>query len=99
MLYFMGTDRIEVAAEALHRHLVFEIVEGLFQAALDDAHGGGDVDADLAAAEAVGRRNRGPAPAVAVHHRLALVAAGGDDALQQGEWLLGVVAQPFAGSY
>jgi hypothetical protein len=41
----------------------------------------GDVDADPAALDTLGDRNRRPAAAEGVKHHIALVAAGEDDAL------------------
>ena len=52
-----------------------------------------DVDADPAALQTLGDGDRRPAPAERVEDDIALVAAGLDDALQEGFWLLGGVAQ------
>ena len=57
----------------------------------------GDVDADPAAAQLLGGGDGRAAAAERVEHHVAGVAAGLDDALQQGEGFLGGVAEPFSG--
>ena len=53
----------------------------------------GDVDADPAPAQLLRGRDRGAAAAERVEHHVAGVAAGLDDALQEGKGLLGGVAE------
>ena len=57
----------------------------------------GDVNADPAAVQALGHGHGGAAAAEGVEHQVALVAAGVDDALQQGLGLLGGVAEALGG--
>ena len=58
---------------------------------------GGDVDAYPLAAQVVDGDAGGGAPAEGVKDHVALVAAGLDDALQQGQGVLGGVAGAFLG--
>ena len=55
----------------------------------------GNVDADPAAVEAFRDRRGGAAAAEWVKDKVALVAAGADDAFQQGFGFLGLVIQAF----
>ena len=74
------------------------VAEGVLQAVLDEVDGQvGDVDADPAALQAFGHGHRGAAAAEGVQDHVAFVAAGPDDALQQGFRLLGGVAEAFFG--
>ena len=57
----------------------------------------GNVDADPAAFQAFGHVQGGAAAAEGVQHQVAFVAAGPDDALQQGFGFLGGVAEAFFG--
>ena len=57
----------------------------------------GDVDAEPAAAEAVGGVDGGAAAAEGVEHDVAGVAAGADDAFEEGERFLGGVAEALVG--
>ena len=57
----------------------------------------GDVDAEPAAAEALGGVDGGAAAAEGVEHDVAGVAAGADDALEEGKGFLGGVAEAFLG--
>ena len=61
------------------------VLEGVLQAVADE----GDVYANPAAVEALGGGDGGAAAAEGVQHHVALVAAGADDAFQQGLGLLG----------
>ncbi len=68
------------------------------QALLDEGDGEmRNVDADPAAVQALGHVQGGAAAAEGVQHQVAFVAAGSDDALQQGFGLLGGVAEAFFG--
>ena len=72
--------------------------EGVAQALLDQADGEvGDVDADPLPPELLRRVDGGAAAAERVEHHVAGVGGGGDDALEQGEGLLGGVAEAFLG--
>ena len=54
-----------------------------------------DVDADPPPPQLLRRRDRRPAAAERVEHRVARVAAGEDDAFEQGERLLGRISEAF----
>ena len=72
------------------------VAEAVVKAVADQGDGQvGDVDTDPAAVEALGGDGGGAAAAEGVEDDVALVAAGVDDALQQGLGLLGGVAEAF----
>ena len=57
----------------------------------------GDVDADPLPAELLRGMDGGAAAAEGIEHDIALVRRGGDDPLEQGERLLGRIAEAFLG--
>ena len=74
------------------------LAEGVLEAVLHEVHGEvRDVDADPAALEALRYDDRRAATAEGVKHDVTLVAAGSDDALQQGLGLLCRVAEALGG--
>lgn len=77
-------------------HVEGDAGEGVLQAPLDQAHRQvRDVDADPAAVQLLRRMHRGATAAEGVEHDIAFVAAGGDDAFEQGDGFLGGVAEAF----
>ena len=72
--------------------------EGVVEAVFHQGDGDvGDVDADPASLEALGDGNSGAAAAEGVEDDIALVAAGVDDAFEQGFWLLCGIAEALFG--
>jgi hypothetical protein len=75
--------------------LELRLREGVAQPLLDQADGEvGDVDPDPPPPELLRRMHRVAAAAEGVEHEVAGIAGGGDDALEQGDGLLGCVPSP-----
>src|SRR3990172_3626763 len=75
-----------------------EAGEGVLHAAANEADGEvGHVDAEPAATELLGGVDGGAAAAEGVQDDVARAGGGVDDALKQGEWLLGGVAEALLG--